>query len=256
MWGVRDVSALASAAPCEASLPSLCVWGGSCVDKWVTEGRKRDRERAKSPSRGWVSASQDKCLQRRHQLYLVLSKLSWAMLMACCSVEVGCLPGCWRAGNDGGMMNLLLFFSHFISFHAVTELRGSWTAEECSTLDWRDIKTLASFNHLELSLKEPELISQQPDLLQSGIWGENQILWAYEAMTQEKTRSCFFSEEVKEEILTERVIRHWKGQPRRWWSPHPWRCSRNEWMWHSVPWSGWQWSVKGWTWWPQMSFPT
>lgn len=32
------------------------------------------------------------------------------------------------------------------------------------------------------------------------------------------------------------VGRHWKGLP----SPHPWRCSRNDWMWHAGLWSGWQ----------------
>lgn len=25
-----------------------------------------------------------------------------------------------------------------------------------------------------------------------------------------------------------------------WWSPHPWRCSRNVRMWHSVFWAGWK----------------
>lgn len=30
------------------------------------------------------------------------------------------------------------------------------------------------------------------------------------------------------------------GCPQRWWSHHPWRCSRNHWTWHSVLWSTWQ----------------
>uniref|UniRef100_A0A8C3DZB5 Dedicator of cytokinesis 1 n=1 Tax=Corvus moneduloides TaxID=1196302 RepID=A0A8C3DZB5_CORMO len=36
----------------------------------------------------------------------------------------------------------------------------------------------------------------------------------------------------------ERVVKDWKGLPRKVWSPHPWRCPRKAWMWHSELWAG------------------
>jgi len=42
------------------------------------------------------------------------------------------------------------------------------------------------------------------------------------------------------QILTQRVMRHWTGCPRRLWMPHPWRHSRPGWMWLWAAWSaGW-----------------
>lgn len=49
-----------------------------------------------------------------------------------------------------------------------------------------------------------------------------------------------------------------RGFPRKWWSPHPWRWPRSDWMWHSGHQSGWQrWCLfLDWTWWSWRFFPT
>ena len=36
----------------------------------------------------------------------------------------------------------------------------------------------------------------------------------------------------------ERVLRPWQGLPREVWDPHPWRCPRKGWRWHSELWAG------------------
>jgi len=36
------------------------------------------------------------------------------------------------------------------------------------------------------------------------------------------------------------LLKEWSdigtGCPGQWWSPHPWKCSKNVWMWHSRTW--------------------
>ena len=39
-----------------------------------------------------------------------------------------------------------------------------------------------------------------------------------------------FRLDIRKYYYSERVVRHWKGCPERWWSHRPWRCSRNVWM--------------------------
>lgn len=48
------------------------------------------------------------------------------------------------------------------------------------------------------------------------------------------------------------------SSPSKWWSHHPWECTKSEYMWHFfIQFSG-QGGVlvKGWTWWSWTSFPT
>jgi len=49
-----------------------------------------------------------------------------------------------------------------------------------------------------------------------------------------KLRQGRFRLEMRKNFFTERGFG--PGCPGQWWSPHPWRCSKNVWMWHLGIW--------------------
>jgi len=37
--------------------------------------------------------------------------------------------------------------------------------------------------------------------------------------------------DVRRKFFIQRVVRHWHSCPEKLWVPHPWRCSRPNWIW-------------------------